>query len=272
MRGPPRCGAAVPASAPPSRSLDHHSDRRPRRPATTAAVPARRRARCNDCLGGSRAGATATTTTAPQHVVNQPNLQRTDARTSWRCAEPACTTRKRGRLVAGDRAGRARASWPHPVGRISMTAKAVVVLLHGVNVVYKHAPYIAYPTRGAVELRLPRRPQMRSRFQRRAPRHRVAGARARDPGGRTSPRSARPARRATRTSSTWRWRPVPAHVAATVKLLGPLRHLHAARHAPGRVQREFRGEGAPDWAVCTDGVPDRAKRRAMVEQLPEPGS
>ena len=36
---------------------------------------------------------------------------------------------------------------------------------------------------------------------------------------------------------------------------GPVRHLHPARHASGRVQPNFRGEGAPDWAVCTDNVP-----------------
>ena len=75
-----------------------------------------------------------------------------------------------------------------------------MVILHGVNVVYKHAPYIAYPDPGTVELRCDGRGEMQQlgfnvvrlgiEWQALEPGRVVP----------TNPRSARPGPRATRTN------------------------------------------------------------------------
>ena len=145
--------------------------------------------------------------------------------------------------------------------------------MHGVNVVYKHAPYIAYPDPGqpwnfdatdAAKMQTPR-------FQRRASRHRVAGTRAGVGRSRTSRRSARPGA----PGDAPEWNQAIAeqyldHVAGHRRPAGPLRHLHAARHAPGRLQPELPGRGRPRLGRLHGQRADRPQGRPLVEQLLEP--
>ena len=90
---------------------------------------------------------TTTTTTAPQHVVNQPDL---NALTPHIIAlhgsgvqyqfSSGATTQVNGPNVPSYLSS--------PGGPYLYDANGRVILLHGVNVVYKHAPYIAYPDPG----------------------------------------------------------------------------------------------------------------------------
>ena len=118
-------------------------------------------------------------------------------------------------------------------------------------------PTSSTPTRQALELlgrrRLAHGP---ARLQRGAPGHDVERARAgHGPGQR--PGHLRPAARPTNPDQfnqavLNRYVDAPAQHRRPA---GSLPHLHDPRHAPGRLQRDVRGRGRADWAVCTNGVP-----------------
>ncbi len=120
--------------------------------------------------------------------------------------------------------------------------------MHGVNVVYKHAPFIAYPDPGepwnfdATDAAKMQRlgfnvVRLGIEWQALEP----------GSGGPNQPQICTPGAPET-TGAVDEWNQTVAeqylsHVAATVKLLAQLRHLHPARHAPGRVQPELPGRG-----------------------------
>ncbi len=93
------------------------------------------------------AGSPVTTTTVLGHVANQPNL---DALTPH--IEALGGPGVQYQFSSGASSAEPDAGVPSflhsPGGPYLYDAKGRVVLLHGTNVVYKHAPYIAYPDPG----------------------------------------------------------------------------------------------------------------------------
>src|ERR1700733_8298108 len=95
----------------------------------------------------STAGPTTTTTTAPQHVANQPNLNA--------LSPHVLALRGSGVQYQSSSGGATQGNGPNvpsflssPGGPYLYDANGRIVILHGVNVVYKHAPYIAHPDPG----------------------------------------------------------------------------------------------------------------------------
>jgi uncharacterized membrane protein len=91
--------------------------------------------------------ASTTTTTAPQHVVNQPNI---DALTPHVVALSGKGVQYQSSTsVSSQGVGPNVPSFlSSPGGPYLYDSNGRVILMHGVNVVYKHAPYIAYPDPG----------------------------------------------------------------------------------------------------------------------------
>jgi len=131
------------------------------------------------------------------------------------------------------------------------------VLLHGTNVVYKHPPYIAYPDPG--------KPWDFSSTD--AARMQSLGFnvvrlgiewQALEPGsgGPNQPKVCTPGSPGNphefNLAAADRYL---AHVAATVKILSRYGIYTLLDMHQDVYNQNFRGEGAPDWAVCTDGVP-----------------
>ena len=88
-----------------------------------------------------------TTTTAPQHVVNQPNLDALTPHIEALSGSGVQYQSSSGPSSQGSGAG--PPSFLHsPGGPYLYDTNGRIVLLHGTNVVYKHAPYIAYPDPG----------------------------------------------------------------------------------------------------------------------------
>ena len=197
-----------------------------------------------------------TTTTLPQHVVNQPNLNalspHIDALSGSGVQYQFSSAPSSQKSVPG-----VPSFLTSPGGPYLYDAHNRVVLLHGVNVVYKHPPYIAYPDAG--------KPWDLSEAD--AARMQSLGFnvvrlgiewQALEPGsgGPNQPKICTPGtpgdphefNRAVAENYL-------KHVAATVKLLSrhgiyTLLDMHQDVY-----NTNFRGEGAPSWAVCTDGVP-----------------
>jgi len=201
-------------------------------------------------------GPPVTTTTVPQHVVNQPNLN---------ALTPHIDALSGGGVQYQFSSGPAsQASAPgvpsfmtSPGGPYLYDADNRVVLLHGVNVVYKHPPYIAYPDPGtpwnfgAADA---------ARMQHLGFNVVRLGIewQALEPGsgGPNQPKICTPGTpghpHEFNRAVAMRYL---EHVAATVKLLSrygiyTLLDMHQDVYNQG-----FLGEGAPNWAVCTDGVP-----------------
>ena len=146
------------------------------------------------------------------------------------------------------------------------------------NVVYKHPPYIAYPDPGQPwDLKATRTQpdDAEPRLQRGASRgSSSAGPRAGV--GRSQPAPdlhARGTRRNPPRVQPGRGpRPYLAHVKATVDLFDQRHGISTLLDMHQDVYDEnFRGEGAPDWAVCTDNVPIVPVGGPVVEQLLEFG-
>ena len=202
------------------------------------------------------APSTTTTTTAPQHVANQPNI---DALSPHIVAlHGAGVQYQASSGVSGPGTTPNVPSFlSSPGGPYLYDSHGRVVLMHGVNVVYKHAPYIAYPDPGE--------PWNFDATDAAKMQHSVStscgsassGRRSsRDRAGPTSPRSAPREPRATPTNGT---RAVAerylSHVAATVKLLARYGIYTLLDMHQDVYNQNFRGEGAPNWAVCTNNVP-----------------
>jgi endoglycosylceramidase len=132
-----------------------------------------------------------------------------------------------------------------------------IVLLHGVNVVYKHPPFIAYPDPG----------QPWNFDEQDAQRMQALGFnvvrlglewQALEPGS-GGPNQAKICTPGTPGDPHEFDRAIAEayleHVAATVKLLGKYGIYTLLDMHQDVYNQLFRGEGAPDWAVCTDNVP-----------------
>ncbi len=129
-------------------------------------------------------------------------------------------------------------------------------------------------SRRAVELRCDgRRQNAKARVQRRAPRDRVAGTRAGIRRAQPAPdlraRDAGDDERR-RRMEPGRCRAIPEPRRRHREAAGSVRHLHPARHAPGRVQPELPGRRCSRLGRLHEQRPDRSQGWSVVEQLLEP--
>ena len=157
---------------------------RPRRPRTHRSPPPPRPTTAPPAppthAPSTRTGGTlTTTTTSATAVANQPNI---DALSPHIVALQGAGVQYQSSSGVAD-AGttpNVPSFLSSPGGPYLYDAKGRVVLIHGVNVVYKHAPYIAYPDPGEPWNfeRHRCRENAAAGLQRRASRDRVAGARA----------------------------------------------------------------------------------------------
>jgi endoglycosylceramidase len=147
-----------------------------------------------------------------------------------------------------------------PGGPYLYDSKGRVILMHGVNVVYKHAPFIAYPDPGepwnfdATDAAKMQRlgfnvVRLGIEWQALEP----------GSGGPNQPQICTPGTPET-TGAVGEWNQTVAeqylgHVAATVKLLARYGIYTLLDMHQDVYNQNFRGEGAPDWAVCTNNVP-----------------
>jgi endoglycosylceramidase len=219
--------------------------------ATTPTVPATASAPST-----TTPGPTSTTTTAPRHIVNQPNLN---------ALTPDIEV-LRGRGVQYQSSGSASSNGTSPGvpsvlsspgGPYLYDSSGRVVFLHGVNVVYKHPPYIAYPDAGQPwDFNATDAQEMQAlgfnvvrlgiEWQGLEP-----GSGGPNQPSICTPRTPGRPTEFNRSAALAYLR----HVAATVNLLGrygisTLLDMHQDVY-----NQNFRGEGAPNWAVCTDNVP-----------------
>lgn len=199
---------------------------------------------------------TTTTTTVLQHVVNQPNLNALVPHIDF-LRGPGVQYQQSSGVASGAGAPGVPSFLSAPGGPYLYDRHNRVVLFHGVNIVYKHAPYVAYPDPGhpwdfdahdAEELRDLGFNVVRLgiEWQGLEP-----GSGAPNQPGICTPGTPGPPGEFNRAVATRYLR----HVQATVDLLArygisTLLDMHQDVY-----NRNFRGEGAPDWAVCTDGVP-----------------
>ena len=199
---------------------------------------------------------TTTTTATPQHVVNQPNI---NALTPH--IVPLRGTGVQYQASSGVSGVGTTPNVPSflssPGGPYLYDSQGRVVLMHGVNVVYKHAPYIAYPDPGepwnfdatdAAKMQQLGFNVVRLGIE----------WQALEPGsgGPNQPQICTPGA----PGNAHEWNKAVAeqylsHVAATVKLLAHYGIYTLLDMHQDVYNQNFRGEGAPDWAVCTDNVP-----------------
>jgi endoglycosylceramidase len=147
-----------------------------------------------------------------------------------------------------------------PGGPYLYDSKGRVILMHGVNVVYKHAPFIAYPDPGqpwnfdATDAAKMQRlgfnvVRLGIEWQALEP----------GSGGPNQPQiCAAGTPKTTRAVGEWNQTVAEqylSHVAATVKLLAHYGIYTLLDMHQDVYNQNFRGEGAPDWAVCTNNVP-----------------
>ena len=201
-------------------------------------------------------GASTTTTTAPQHVVNQPNINALSPHVVGLGGSGVQYQFSSAATAAGN-GPNVPSYLSSPGGPYLYDANGRVVLLHGVNVVYKHAPYIAYPDPGtawdfsAIDA---------ARMQRLGFNVVRLGIewQALEPGsgGPNQPQVCTPG--APGNAHEWNKAVAEAylnHVAATVNLLAHYGIYTLLDMHQDVYNTNFRGEGAPDWAVCTNNVP-----------------
>jgi endoglycosylceramidase len=197
-----------------------------------------------------------TPTTAPPHVANQPNLNALTPHIE--------ALRGSGVQYQSSSGGTSQGLGPDvpsflssPGGPYLYDADGRIVLLHGVNVVYKHAPYIAYPDPGkpwnfgvkdAQEMQNLGFNVVRLGIEWQALEPGSGGPnqpKVCTPG---PPGNAHEFNRAVAERYL-------SHVAATVKLLARYGIYTLIDMHQDVYNQNFRGEGAPNWAVCTNNVP-----------------
>lgn len=201
---------------------------------------------------------TTTTTTTPvrQHVLNQPNLNALSPHIET-LSGPGVNYQYSSGVGPATIGPGVPAFMSSPGGSYIYDSHGRVVTFHGVNVVYKHAPYIAYPDPG--------KPwnfdnNDASRMQSLGFNLVRLGIewQALEPGtgGPNQPNICTPGT----PGDPHEFNKAIAlqylrHVAATVNLLA--RHgIYTLLDMHQDVYNTyFRGEGAPDWAVCTNNVP-----------------
>ena len=202
-------------------------------------------------------GSTTTTTTAgTQHVLNQPNLNALSPHIEM-LSGPGVSYQYSSGAGSPTVGPGVPAFMTSPGGPYIYDSHGRVVLLHGVNVVYKHAPYIAYPDAGtpwnfdnadasrmqSLGFNLVR---LGIEWQALEP-----GTGGPNQPGVCTPGAPGDPHEFNKAIALRYLR----HVAATVNLLArhgiyTLLDMHQDVY-----NTNFRGEGAPDWAVCTDNVP-----------------
>ena len=199
---------------------------------------------------------TSTTTATPQHTVNQPNINA--------LTPHIVPLRGAGVQYQASSGVSGVGTTPNvpsflssPGGPYLYDSQGRVVLMHGVNVVYKHAPYIAYPDPGepwnfdatdAAKMQQLGFNVVRLGIE----------WQALEPGsgGPNQPQVCTPGA----PGNAHEWNKAIAeqylsHVAATVKLLAHYGIYTLLDMHQDVYNQNFRGEGAPNWAVCTDNVP-----------------
>jgi endoglycosylceramidase len=203
------------------------------------------------------AGSNTTTTTAPRHVVNQPNLNALSPHIDALSGSGVQYQHSGGPSDASGDVPGVPSYMTAPGGPYFYDADNRMVILHGTNVVYKHPPFIAYPAPG--------RPWNFDASD--AARMRDLGFnlvrlgiewQALEPGsgGPNQPNICTPGSPA----DPHEFNQAIAmqylrHVAAIVKLLSHYGIYTLLDMHQDVYNSNFRGEGAPDWAVCTDNRP-----------------
>ena len=166
-----------------------------------------------------------------------------------------------------------------PGGPFLVDRDGRTVLLHGVDLVYKIPPYEVEVNGTGPQRPHPAEAQRMAatRLQRRAPRDHLEGARAghrpdqrprhlhaRDaPGHRVPTSSTQPC-----STPTWRASRPPSRCWPSYGI-SSLIDMHQDVY-----NEAFGGEGAPNWAVCTDGITPEAaaeRRRTGASTTPAPG-
>jgi len=205
---------------------------------------------------GPPVGPPVTTTTVPQHVVNQPNLDALTPHIEALSGPGVQYQSSSGPASKGSGAG-APTFLHSPGGPYLYDANGRVVLLHGTNVVYKHAPFIAYPDPGqpwdfsaadAARMQSLGFNVVRLGIEWQALEPGSGGpnqAKICSPGPPGNPHEFDRA-----VADRYL-----QHVAATVQLLGRYGIYTLLDMHQDVYNANFRGEGAPDWAVCTDNMP-----------------
>ena len=197
-----------------------------------------------------------TTTTAPQHVVNQPNLNALTPHVVQLHGKGVQYQSSSG-VTAQGIGPNVPSYLSSPGGPYLYDANGRVVLLHGVNVVYKHAPYIAYPDPGkpwnfnatdAAEMQSLGFNVVRLGIEWQALEPGSGGPNQPQICTVGAPGNAHEWNRAVAERYL-------AHVAATVKLLSRYGIYTLLDMHQDVYNQNFRGEGAPNWAVCTNNVP-----------------
>jgi endoglycosylceramidase len=204
------------------------------------------------------AAPSTTTTTAgtPQHVVNQPNINA--------LSPHIVALRGSGVQYQASSGVSGLGSTPNtpsflssPGGPYLYDSQGRVVLMHGVNVVYKHAPYIAYPDPGepwnfdatdAAKMQKLGFNVVRLGIEWQALEPGSGGPNQPQICTQGAPGNAHEWNRAVAERYL-------AHVAATVKLLARYGIYTLLDMHQDVYNQNFRGEGAPNWAVCTNNVP-----------------
>jgi len=198
----------------------------------------------------------STTTTTPQHVVNQPNLNALTPHIEALAGPGVHYQQSNGATAVHDAAG-VPSLLSSPGGPYIYDSNGRIVLLHGTNVVYKHAPFIAYPDPG----------QPWNFDATDAARMQDLGFnlvrlgiewQALEPGsgGPNQPRICTPGPPGDpHEFDAAIAQQYLGHVKATVDLLSHYGIYTLLDMHQDVYNSLFRGEGAPDWAVCTNDVP-----------------
>jgi endoglycosylceramidase len=199
---------------------------------------------------------TTTTSPPPQHVINEPNLNALTPHVQG-LHGPGVQYQSSSGVSTGGNSRNVPSFLSSPGGPYLYDSDGRVVILHGVNVVYKHPPYIAYPDPGQPwDFSVKDAEKMQSlgfnvvrlgiEWQALEP----------GSGGPNQPGICTPGAPGKPTEFN---RAVAlrylSHVAATVKLLARFGIYTLLDMHQDVYNQNFRGEGAPNWAVCTDNVP-----------------
>ena len=177
-------------------------------------------------------------------------------RTSWRSADAGVQYQASSSVSTQALGPNIPSFLSSPGGPYLYDANGRVVLLHGVNVVYKHAPYIAYPDPGT-----PWNFSVKDAEEMQSLGFNVVRLgiewQALEPGsgGPNQTKICTPGA----PGSVTEWNQAIAeryldHVAATVNLLAKYGIYTLLDMHQDVYNENFRGEGAPNWAVCTNNV------------------
>ena len=209
-----------------------------------------------------------TTTTTPQHIVNQPNLDALSPHVTVLSGPGVQYQYSSGPTTQGSHDG-VPSFMSSPGGPYIYDSNGRMVLMHGTNVVYKHPPYIAYPDPG--------QPWNFSASD--AARMQKLGFnvvrlgiewQGLEPGsgGPNQPNVCTPGAPGNpHEFNLTVAEPVPQARRCDGEAAEQVRHLHAARHASGRLQPALPGRGCSRLGRVHQQRAHRAQGRPLVEQL-----